>query len=460
MQLIGTETNSFAEKHEKKLDSSSTSDSPGSSKFSPVSSDEVRLFFGLIILMSIVKKPDLKMYFSTNDMIATPFFNKVISRRRFLKILQYLHFTSDESAKKLQKLKPVIEILNKKFKTAYVPEQNISIDESLFSWKGRLGFRQYVPSKRSRYGIKIYKLSESLSGYIWNFLVYTGKETEMLSTQGLYGERIVKSLLSDLTGKGHNLYLDRFFTSPSLAQELHCLKTNICGTVMKNRKGMPKHFPVIPFRKGDVQILQNKSVNIIAYKDKKKDVLLLTTIHNNSMEKSGKKDRATGVDILKPTCVMDYNKNMGGVDIGDAIMIHYPSYRKTRKWYRKLFFGLLDMALLNANILYNIAKKENTSFLTFRMRIVEQIVEKYALFKEENQLRNVNSPTPLRLLGRHFPSKCIDESGIKHRRRCIVCSQTVKAKRKRSESVYECKKCDVGLCVDPCFEIYHTQSPF
>lgn len=136
----------------------------------------------MIILMGIIKKPNLKTYFTTNEMFATPFFNKVMPRDVFLNILKFLHFTSDKSAKKLGKLGLIIENLKNKFKRIYIPEENICIDESLFAWKGRLGFRQYVPSKRLRYGIKIYKLCESVSGYVWNFLIYCGKDTEMLSS--------------------------------------------------------------------------------------------------------------------------------------------------------------------------------------------------------------------------------------------------------------------------------------
>lgn len=112
-----------------------------------------------------------------------------------------------------------------------------------FSWKGRLGFRQYIPSKRSRYGIKTYKLCDSTSGYIWNCLVYTGKDTQLTEPGALYGERAVKTLLADLKNKGYNLYLDRFFLSSELASHLLQKKTSLSGTVQKNRKGQLKDLP-------------------------------------------------------------------------------------------------------------------------------------------------------------------------------------------------------------------------
>jgi len=54
-------------------------------------------------------------------------------------------------------------------------EQAVSI-ESLLLWKGRLLFKQYPPPKQSRFGIKLYKLCESSTGYVYTFYVYVGKD--------------------------------------------------------------------------------------------------------------------------------------------------------------------------------------------------------------------------------------------------------------------------------------------
>jgi hypothetical protein len=68
---------------------------------------------------------------------------------------------------KLFKIYPVIQ-----FQNLYILNQNIAIDESLTLWKGRLSFRQYIPLKGAKFGIKTYELCESSSGYVWSFLVY------------------------------------------------------------------------------------------------------------------------------------------------------------------------------------------------------------------------------------------------------------------------------------------------
>lgn len=68
-------------------------------------------------------------------------------------------------------------MLMKRLKSTYVPNREIAVDEFLIAYKGRLGWRQYMPNKRARFGIKIFQCSESGRGYIWNSFIYTGKGT-------------------------------------------------------------------------------------------------------------------------------------------------------------------------------------------------------------------------------------------------------------------------------------------
>jgi hypothetical protein len=72
--------------------------------------------------------------------------------------------------------------------------------------------------------------------------------------------------------------------------------------------------------------------------------------------------------------------------------------------------------------------------------------------------RPSSEPTSTWFVGRHFPSLILpSENKQLPTRRCFVCSHTKnKTNRTRHKSKYECSICDVGLCVDPCFRIYHT----
>ena len=76
--------------------------------------------------------------------------------------------------------------------------------------KGHLSFLQYMPKKPTKWGIKVWICSESKTGYIHKFQVYTGKGT--VSTNGLaYG--VVMHLLEDLQDEGRVLYVDNYYIS-------------------------------------------------------------------------------------------------------------------------------------------------------------------------------------------------------------------------------------------------------
>ena len=106
------------------------------------------------------------------------------SEKRIHLLLKFLHFVDNEAydentsgSRRLYKLKPILDQLNEKFRIVYTPKCDVSVDESLMLWKGHLAWKVYVPTKCAHFSIKSFKLCEAKSGYIWNFIVYVGKET-------------------------------------------------------------------------------------------------------------------------------------------------------------------------------------------------------------------------------------------------------------------------------------------
>ena len=82
----------------------------------------------------------------------------------------------------------------------------------------------------------------------------------------------------------------------------------------------------------------------------------LSTFHSTQMEPMVTRRRE--VDVERPVIITDYNKNMGGVDHMDQMITYYSVGRKTIKWYRRIFLRILDMALVNSYILYNLCHRE------------------------------------------------------------------------------------------------------
>ena len=104
----------------------------------------------------------------------------------------------------------------------YEPGEYLVIDESMVPWRGRLVFCQYMPGKRHKYGIKIFKLCTP-EGYTSNILIYSGKEScpQNATTYdfGVAGQYVI-SLANSYLNQGRTLYMDNWYTSIPLAQEL------------------------------------------------------------------------------------------------------------------------------------------------------------------------------------------------------------------------------------------------
>ncbi|KAI4476827.1 hypothetical protein M0804_013271 [Polistes exclamans] len=98
------------------------------SKFVDLTVAELKQWFGLTILMGIVKKQNMNDYWSTNPLLETPIFRKTMSRYRFRQILLFLHFSDDdnkpENADRLFKVQTMINYFSKKFQEISNLSQN------------------------------------------------------------------------------------------------------------------------------------------------------------------------------------------------------------------------------------------------------------------------------------------------------------------------------------------------
>ena len=426
-------------------------------------SNEIRVFLALLLMQGVNHKPDMQCYFSKRTSLYSPFFAEVMDKNRFILLSKFLHFNNNQQydpngniPKKLFKLWPILAHMKAKFSGVYQPERDMAVDESLLLWKGRLGWKQYIPTKRARFGIKSFEVCESSTGYIWDFFLYIGKDTiynpEIAVDQPM-GSKVIYTLVKPLFDKGYCIYMDNFFSSPQLYEVLCQNNTDAVGTLRANRKGVPKELTNKKLKKGEIEAMYCRRLMVLKWKDKK-DVHMISTYHDDSTKEVGRHNARK----IKPVVCCDYNDTMGGVDLSDCFLSSYPSARKRlKKYYQKQFRHILDMAVLNAYILY---KKSGgrQSRLNFILNLVDRVVEKYNHEKARiRKGRRSHTDTPLRLTARHFPSYLPSTPKRKHPgRRCQVCA----AKGMRKESIYFCRECDMPLCVVPCFEIYHTVSKY
>ena len=383
-----------------------------------------------------------------------------MSRDRFQEIFWLLHISHADPSrpeKKLDKTRLLFSHLFTKFQAHFYPYRDISVDETMVGFRGRFGSTQYTLKKPVKWGIKAFTEADAKTGYMLNILVYTGAQTlddadpQFSSLPVLC--RSVLHLVSPYFGKGHHVFADRFYSSIPLVQTLAKHNTHFTGTIIKNCVSLPDPIRA-PFRLGDDETMQLRceSLLVIAWraKSKKTPVIMISSSCTAAMMDIR---RRNGEVVRKPVAVNDYNHSINGVDRNDQHCCYYSFVRKTLKWWRKLFFYLLECSTVNSYILHQqVATKPLTS-LDFRRSIIEAlVVEHMQQNRRPSAGRPRLGPTPLRLNRKHH---LLNQRST--HRNCVVCSGET-----RHTTCYYCKTCPELPALHPtsCFERYHTMEHY
>lgn len=287
-------------------------------------------------------------------------------RDRYLFLLRMIHFTHElgRTDDCLGKIRDVVNMLRKSFSTTFHPYQELCIDENLMLYKGRLSFKQYIPSKRSRFGIKSYVLCDCKTGYVQDLIIYSRSSTIVESAITGIGKSgaIVLSPLKPYLGKCHTVYLANFFySSPALFNFLHNNCTNACGTVNKRRQGMPKFEERL--KKGAACFRTSNTLLAMKWIDKK-EVCMITSMYTADFAAVSRYGEQS---VQKPVYVISYNKSMGIIDKVDMVLSTVNSTRKSLKWYCKFFFHLIDICVWNAYCVHKYNRRDIISMAKFQL---------------------------------------------------------------------------------------------
>ena len=375
---------------------------------------------------------------------------------------------------KIFKVQAVIDIIKRKFQTQrlYTPHENISIDESMVSYRGKTPhLRQYMPNKHhARFGIKVWCICDASSHYTVNFEIYKGAHNAQDRTEEGVTHCLVMRLLreTDLLHQGYHVGLDNYFSSPKLFFELLENGTLATGTVRSHRKGLPKQLLATRLRNQEVCERRKGRLLCVAYKDGSKRPVLISTSSKAGMSET---TNARGRPVTRPNVVNTYNKAMGGVDTSDARLYAYLTERRSMKWSTKLVFSLLGRCMFNAAILYNehTTHAPKLSRYHFNVEVLEALVGEYKPAKVNRKRRSrveidaaraaADADQPAQDAPLDPPAHPYAPAAPRHklikiggglRRQCMHKHQG------RQRTVWKCAECDVTLCPE-CFAPYHSE---
>lgn len=164
--------------------------------------EEMRAFLGMMIKMGFHKLENRRDYWCTDSDLAVPSINSIMPRSRFFLLLRALHANDNTTAKPkhdpehdpLHKIRLVMTSLTSKFGECYEPSTYHSVDESMVRFKGKKSFKQYMPMKPIKRGFKVWVRADATTGFIMQFDVYTGKE----SNGSRLGTRVVEKFTEEL----------------------------------------------------------------------------------------------------------------------------------------------------------------------------------------------------------------------------------------------------------------------
>lgn len=426
---------------------------------------ELKAYLGILILMSVNPAHHLYLYWSSDSFFNVKEISSVMTFKRFQAIMNSLHFYDNEKIKskgeegfdRLAKIRPLVDTLNKKFLQEYKPSGHQAIDESMVRFKGRSALKQYAPMKPIKRGYKVWCRADSVTGYLCEFQIYEGKSAEREAGRTL-GEHVVLSLCNNVD-EDSTLYFDNFFTTTKLMEELSEKQIMAAGTVRTNRKDLPHEIKVDQkLKRGDYVWRSKGQLTAYQWRDNR-NVTMLSNFHDPSevVEVNRTLSNGATVGVTCPKVVSDYNKFMGGVDRFDQKRNAYMCDRRSKKGWYRLFYYLLDAAVVNAFIQH--CHFTPNEYLWFRLALGRELISGQSFRKKtaipafqhkkrgrQSGQKMVGVPGEIRFhKGDHHPVKTTG------RKRCRWCS--TKAKEIRTALV--CKVCNVPLCAT-CFLPFHN----
>ena len=329
-----------------------------------VSEIEIRQFIGILIMTGVYSFPEQRFFWTGSTRVES--IASTMSRDRFLQIKKYLHVVdntnrpdqNDPNYDRAFKVRSLLNIVKENFRR--IPkEEHLSVDEQMIPFKGKSIMKQHMPNKSNRWGYKMFLLAGGTSGICYDFIFYTGKADT--SQYGFCTDVVLELCQTVPFMINHKVYFDNYFTTIRLQVELMKLGIFAVGTVRRNRlpdlamkddkclskegRGSMDH------RVADVDGVElcvtrwydNNTVNCLS---------TLYGCESIDFVKRWSAKEKKHIQVKRPSVIQAYNKYMGGGDLMDMLISLYRINIRSKKYYIKIIFHLIDLSIVNVWLLY------------------------------------------------------------------------------------------------------------
>ncbi|KAF0751470.1 piggyBac transposable element-derived protein 4-like [Aphis craccivora] len=340
---------------------------------SPLTRTDLEKFFDLCLLRGQLKLPVLRNAFSSNPLYYHPIFNATMSGRKFEKILRSLNCSED-----------------------------------------------------------FYELC-SPDSYVLNIEIYKGKNVEVTGNSKI--NDLVLRLVKPYLNKGHHLYMDNYYNSVHLSNLLYKQRTHTTGTLQSNRKNNLTSIvkKTLKLKRGDHYFAKKEPIYVSRWKDKR-EVFSITNGHHPKMVITS--NRFFQQQSLKPKHIVEYNRNMSGIDRSDQMI------------YLCGMHIIYIKKLNNVNLRYI---DFHSSVIKKLLHLPDNIVHGSQLVKNKNiRIRTSNQPRNTSVVLEHVQEKIPHPPSWKRKGYYLRFRQFTSRKQVKQTS-WRCKNCSEKppLCPRP-----------
>ena len=366
--------------------------------------NEMMTFWGILIKMTLRPMPGQPYEAAWRDPAWHPY-TQYVRLRRFQKIRSVLHVNDNSnmhgSRDSLVKVRPLLNTVKVTFAKYLNIGSEVALDEASVASRSKYGGFSifYNPTKPGgKYHFRFYMLccattyacfhlrmhtrdvSDSASGFVpvaqrplTAKLIHDEDSTDSREEEDSDEDKeevpeqsrmmsLVVDMCRALEGSGQVVNMDNYYTSPEIAVKLRSMDIFIRGTVRKDRFGFP---PGVCFTKAEARKLGHGATKTMVYIDnglvahgwcEGNPVHLLSSADECAVSSVSQRVNSKRTVVSAPSALGRYNQHMHTVDRHDQLhqLLLLSSRHGFKKYYIKIMLGIVDMALVNAFILYKI----------------------------------------------------------------------------------------------------------
>ncbi|CAK6970177.1 piggyBac transposable element-derived protein 2-like [Scomber scombrus] len=292
---------------------------------------------------SIPQPPATRMFWSHSSRIAQVADVMPLARWEAIKKCLRFNDNSGQSTRdmpnydELYKIRPLLDHILPKLKDLPMQE-TLCVDEQMVPFKGKNG----IPH---------------------NLEVYVGKAVHPpeLPDVGASGNVVLRLAEPIPKNKNFKVFFDNWFTSVPLMlvlaqQGIHCV-----GMVHLNRlpgSSMVKDEDLKRSGRGSFQekkaCVGVTELYAVKWYDNRSVTLLSTYVGAQPVSQVDRWDKRQKkiIKVPRPAIVSTYNQHMGGVDLLDSLIALYHTNIRSKKWYHRLVFHMIDLVVVTCGLIY------------------------------------------------------------------------------------------------------------